>query len=93
MRVGFAKSNEGVFMARIVSFEPVESNRNQLHGGVHCGWRIFEKDGETILQLDTYGSADRVQQGTISQSIQLDAEGAKRVVELIGRAFPRVRSG
>ena len=36
---------------------------------------MFERDGKSYLQLDTYGSADRKIPGKVSQSIQfLDSD-------------------
>ena len=41
------------------------------------------------LQIDTYGSPDRMMAGKVSQSIRLDARAAAELRVLIDRAFPR----
>ncbi|MBY0287290.1 MAG: hypothetical protein K2X52_09080 [Mycobacteriaceae bacterium] len=74
-------------MALIHRFEQVASDKNALHRPVTCGWRSFNTDGGVILQLDTYGSAERQLPNKISQSIQLDREGAKILLGLIRDTF------
>jgi hypothetical protein len=76
-------------VARIVSFRelpPVENPRP--HTEVECGWRITTADGETILQLDTYGSNDREISGKVSQTLQFDERTASALLQLLKRAFP-----
>ena len=51
-------------------------------------WRLAERDGEHVLQLDTYGSPERQDQGTVSQSIQLDEERARELLDIIRTVFP-----
>lgn len=75
-------------MALIGDFHETTSDRNQIHGPVECGWRVFAVDGRQLLQLDTYGSAERKIQGKQSQSIQLDRRSAQTLVEILARAFP-----
>lgn len=75
-------------MALIDEFVEVSSDVQRVHGRVSCGYRSFTAQGRRYLQLDTYGSADRVQKGTISQSIQLDEKAAEELVKIISAAFP-----
>lgn len=58
-------------MARIAAFHEVAAETNRVHLGVECGYRMFAVGEERYLQLDTYGSPDRVIPGKVSQSIQL----------------------
>jgi hypothetical protein len=76
-------------MALITRFDEVTADRQVVHGPVECGWRSFTSNGERILQLDTYGSAERKLQGKTSQSIQLDEKAARQLAEILDRAFPR----
>jgi hypothetical protein len=55
---------------------------------VDCYWKSFEAGGSRILQLDTFGSEDRQIPGKLSQTLQLDQEQARRLVNLINRVFP-----
>lgn len=77
-------------MALIKKFEPVQADVQRLHGPVTCGFRSFVVDGRRVLQLDTYGSADRQILNKISQSVQLDVGGARELIEIIQRAFPEL---
>lgn len=78
-------------MALLRDFVKIHKNQNRVHDTVECGWTVFEKDGQTYLQLDTYGSSMRQIPGKISQSIQLDAQAAGELVGLIHSAFPASR--
>lgn len=75
-------------MALIHEFHEVRADKNGLHKPVSCGWRAFHAEDEKILQLDTYGSTDRKIPNKVSQSIQLDREGAARLLRIIGDVFP-----
>ena len=78
-------------VALITEFTEIQSDTSNVHGGVECGYRMFEREGTTYLQLDTYGSRDRKFQGKVSQSIQVDERSAAELQRLIRRAFPRLR--
>ena len=81
-------------MARIVSFTPIARGDDRVHGPVNCGFKIIDVEGQRLLQLDTYGSADRMITGKVSQSIQLDGDGAAELLKLLRQAFPHLdRSG
>ncbi|WP_225641427.1 hypothetical protein [Streptomyces werraensis] len=77
-------------MALINEFEPASSDVQRIHGPVTCGYRAFTVDGRRILQLDTYGSAERAILNKISQSVQLDAEGARTLLGIITETFPDI---
>lgn len=75
-------------MALIKTFEarPIEPRR--VHDGVVCGYAAADLEGSRILQLETYGSADRKIPGKVSQSIQLDEESARVLRRIIEQTFP-----
>ncbi|WP_406436311.1 hypothetical protein OHB00_20255 [Streptomyces sp. NBC_00631] len=77
-------------MALIEKFESVTSDIQKMHGPVTCGVRSFAVDGQRILQLDTYGSADRQIHGKISQSVQLNITGARELIKIIEQVFPEL---
>lgn len=80
-------------MAMISEFHQIShSGSERRHSEVECGFKSFELAGETIVQLDTYGSSQRKDKGTISQSIQLDERGAAYLVGLLTRAFPNIKA-
>jgi hypothetical protein len=75
-------------VALIRDFRQVSSDKTGVHKPVSCGWQAFSSDGQTVLQLDTYGSEERQILGKVSQSIQLDREGAAALLKLIRQSFP-----
>ncbi|WP_439948169.1 hypothetical protein [Streptomyces sp. BBFR109] len=75
-------------MALIKEFQTVTSDTQRLHGPVTCGYRTFTVDGQRILQLDTYGSAERQILDKISQSVQLDVDSARELLKIIEQSFP-----
>ncbi|MGW4347111.1 hypothetical protein ACWEL8_18825 [Streptomyces sp. NPDC004690] len=75
-------------MALIKDFQTVTSDTQRLHGPVTCGYRTFTVDGQRILQLDTYGSAERQILDKISQSVQLDVDSARELLKIIEESFP-----
>lgn len=80
-------------MALVTEFQPVAGDRQSIHKPVTCGWKVFEEEGKRVLQLDTYGSADRVIAGKGSQSLQFDRAAASELLALIDHAFPDIRQG
>ena len=65
----------------------IDKNRNLIHDKVHTTYTIFEADGNKYIQLDTYGRIDRENPEKISQSIQLDRETARFLVDLLVKEF------
>lgn len=78
-------------MARITSFTELESGTAKAHSTVDCGYKILTSPTGGLLQLDTYGSADRQFEGKVSQSIQLEEEAAKELLHILLRSFPSLR--
>lgn len=74
-------------MAYITEFFESKSGGSSRHSTCSCGWRVSDRDGARVLQLDTYGSDMRKDQGTVSQSIQLDQAKAEALVSLIKQVF------
>ena len=76
-------------MALISSFEAVQKARPRAHMPVKCGYCSFIGPGDQrLLLLETYGSEDREFPDKVSQSIQLDKDGAKALMEIIRQEFP-----
>ncbi|MGH8544770.1 MAG: hypothetical protein ACREX3_14325, partial [Gammaproteobacteria bacterium] len=63
-------------------------NIARLHEPVDCGYNYHEVHGQTILQLETYGSVERKMPGKVSQSIQLNEDGARKLKRILNDAFP-----
>jgi hypothetical protein len=74
-------------MALVRGFEELEGERTSLHQEVTARYFAFERDGRGFVQINTYGRPDRAFPEKVSQSIQLDREGAEALVAILRRAF------
>ena len=74
-------------MVLVRKFSKLELERSQLHGEVEAKYAVFERDGKGFVQINTYGSVDRQIPGQMSQTIQLDKEGAEALVGILKRTF------
>jgi len=74
-------------MALIRRFERKAMERNALHDEIEATYSVFEHDDRVLLQIDSYGRAEREMPGKKSQTIQLDREGAVALFEIIKREF------
>lgn len=81
-----ARSRYGSLIDR---FEERPLTPKRLHGRVLCGYAATDVEGERVPQLESYGSDDRAQPGSVSKVIQLDEARARDLVRIIERAFPR----
>lgn len=69
------------------SIKRIEKQRNVVHDEVYSTYSVFEINGERYVQLDTYGRVGRENPEKLSQTIQLNRETAKFLVELLSREF------
>lgn len=70
-------------MALIKAMAPKSSDRTSVHGEVEATFHMFEKDGVTYLQIDTYGAPGREIVGKTSQSVQFGPEGRAALMALL----------
>ncbi len=71
-------------MARIDNLIKGELSRNSIHEPVEASFNTFiGEDGQTYLQIDTYGSRGREMPGKKSQSIQFGPEGLSRLRDIL----------
>ena len=59
-----------------------------MHRPTRCHSSVFDADGKRFIQLDTHGTEEREHPEKISQSVQLDKEGAAQLLKLIRDTFP-----
>ena len=61
------------------------------HGADNASYFVFPEYStdpkQKVLQIDTYGSINRVHKGKVSQSIQFDYDSAKVLFELLVQEF------
>jgi hypothetical protein len=75
-------------MALITDFSRVEKKTQKIHEPVECGYSVFrDRQGEIVLQLDTYGTSERKLTNKVSQSIQLDEAAARELLKIITSTF------
>jgi hypothetical protein len=74
-------------VALVRTFQELDGERYQLHEEVEARYAVFQRDGKGFVQINTYGRPDREIPGKVSQSIQLDREGAEQLVNILQRAF------
>ena len=67
--------------------EKINNMRNSVHKPVQATYTVFEEDGKTIFQIDTYGSPEREMPEKVSQSIQFDEDMAKFLVTELKKTF------
>lgn len=78
-------------MALISEFEVVSKQSSKVHKPVRCGYCSFlGDDHKRYLLLETYGSEDRQMPDKVSQSIELDEQGARQLMAIIRQEFPTI---
>lgn len=75
-------------MALIVRFSERPNANIGWRSEVECGFSLGTVGDRRILHLETYGSNARNIPGKVSESLELDEEAAKELVEILRRAFP-----
>ena len=65
----------------------IDKMRNSIHKPVEATYTVFEENGETIFQLDTYGLPGRKIQGKVSQCIQIDKDMARFLIDELQKIF------
>ena len=78
-------------MAFLEEFEEETKDRPKVHKPTRCTYCDFiGPDEKRYLTLDTYGTSERAMPDKVSQSIQLDEEAARRLVNIIRSTFPNI---
>jgi len=70
-------------MAIVRNLEEINLERNIEHTEVECTYTIVRERHETFLQIDTYGSKSRKNEGKKSQSIRFSQEAIAQLKEII----------
>ncbi|HAG10719.1 MAG TPA: methionyl-tRNA formyltransferase [Desulfotomaculum sp.] len=69
------------------SFDKIEKYRNMVHKPATASYTVFNVNGQTFFQIDTYGTKERVMPDKVSQSIQLDKNMAELLVKMLCYEF------
>ena len=74
-------------MAFVEKFDKENMNFKRKHDTAETTYSSGVINGETIFQINMYGSADRQCKGKVSQVIQLNQESADELVNLLKKTF------
>lgn len=74
-------------MARIRRFEKYQMERNSIHDAIDARYAVFERDGRSFIQIDSFGRNTREIPGKKSQTIQLDREAGLQLIKILKEAF------
>lgn len=85
--VQYERSSFFMAFISVNSIKQIEKEHNHIHQPVDTTYSTFIIDGKKFFQIDTYGSVDRKYPEKISQSIQFDADTAKKLVEIVQKEF------
>jgi hypothetical protein len=69
--------------------ETVQATTRQ-RSEVECGWVVVNTEKGRLLQLDTFTSKLRKNAGKKSQTMQLDRDAAKGLLDIIRGTFPGI---
>ena len=78
-------------MARVRRFGPSHQRVKVHPTEVDCEHVVIDDGSQRLLHLSTFGSDDRASERKSSQSLQLDVEAARQLLEIIEGAFPQLR--
>ncbi len=79
-------------MARVRSIEPGKQKIKPHTTEVDCHFAVVDdREGSRLLHLTTFGSDHRKSAPKSSQSIQLNVEMARKLIEVIHDAFPETQ--
>jgi hypothetical protein len=65
----------------------ITKERVSVHKPARAVYLVFDLEGEKFLQIDTFGSEDRIYHEKCSQSVQFDKEMAVFLVNLLKKEF------
>ena len=78
-------------MALIERLERGTKQRHQRHDPVaRAVGYVFDLGGARYVQVDSYGRKGRATPDDVSQSFQVDAQGAQELILLLREAFPEI---
>lgn len=66
-------------MALVEKLSKINLEKNSTHQSVECSYSIIDTPEGKLLQIDTYGSANRQIKGKKSQSIRFSKEAATQL--------------
>ncbi len=69
-------------MALIRNLSKISRN-SRLQSEAEATYNVVVQNGKKYIQINTYGSKERVHTNSVSQTLQLDEQTAKQLLEII----------
>lgn len=82
---------QDMHMARVREFFETKYAARPHPTEVECGYQKVLTPNGVLLQLSTYGSDSRASEKKVSQTIQLDRDGAAQLLKIILDTFPGLK--
>jgi hypothetical protein len=73
-------------MALVKKLEKATINA-RVHDEVRADYIVLTKNGEKYVQINTYGSDNRVIRQKVSQAIQFNEDSARQLMEILKKEF------
>jgi hypothetical protein len=77
-------------MAKIIGFQATALNSRAHPTEVICGHQVINSGDDRLLQLSTFGSAERRSEYKVSQTLQIDQRRATELIQILAAAFPEL---
>ncbi|MGC9455750.1 MAG: methionyl-tRNA formyltransferase [Phycisphaerae bacterium] len=78
-------------MALVTQLERIAKDRPKVHKPTHGTYFSFVGDRDKrYFVLETYGTCDREFPEKVSQSVQLDEQGAAQLIRILREEFPNL---
>ena len=75
-------------MAFVTTIEPDDKRFSRRHPtGTVCRYAVGRSNGQRILQLNSYGSANRENPEQFSQTLQFDERAARQLYDVLQTEF------
>ncbi len=75
-------------MGKIDTLDKIALERDSTHRNVECTYSVVNgPDGEKYLQIDSYGSAERVFKGKKSQSMRFTPKAIEQLKTILSSEF------
>lgn len=76
-------------MAFVSGFTRIKKGSPRVHTGqTICGYMVFEDNGQTYVQLETYAGGDKQDLDRPKQLLQVDRNQAAQLLRVLREAFP-----
>lgn len=76
----------GIIVALITDLSKAPRN-SRLQNEAECTYNILVENGKKYVQLNTYGSKERVNTNVVSQTIQFNEQSAKQLIQILKNEF------